>query len=129
MCAKPTGELTPTGKLLHESNGLNLRVKGTGPRSHWEEWQQAWDELKTRWGELSPTEEALVSPVQTLTAVLQLPSGQQLGYRGSIINFVKETASVAQQLPRAPKDTGIIVYRVRGKAGTHKGEQLRAIIG
>ena len=119
LCVKTSSEeRTDHGKRLHESNGLNLDVRGA------EDWQRDWAKLKLDHGELSPTEEALISPVQSLTAVLQLPSGQQLGYRGSIINFVNETASVAQQLPRAPRDANIIVYRVRGKAGTHRGQRL-----
>ena len=38
----------------------------------------------------------------------------QLGYRGSVINFVNELSTVAAQLPRAPKDTGIVVYVADG---------------
>ena len=33
--------------------------------------------------------------------------------------------SVVQQLPRAPSDANIIVYRVRGQAGTHKDVRVR----
>jgi hypothetical protein len=72
--------------------------------------------LKAKYGELSVMEEALVSRVSCCTSVLSLPNGGQLGYRGSVINFVNELATVAQQLPRAPKDTGIIVYVVRGQS-------------
>jgi hypothetical protein len=141
-CIKPDKSLTQYGKKRAESNGLQLCVTGDA------KWQREWAELKngcpadtdperhengwqlysapaSGWGELSPTEEALISPVLTMTAVLHLPSGKQLGYRGSVINFVNETASVAQQLPRTPEDANIIVYRVRGNKGTHKDMRVR----
>ena len=118
-CAMPSQALSHDGEKLRESNGLQLRVDGEEP------WQQAWAQLKRDHGELSPLEEALVSPVLVMTSVLQLPSGQQLGYRGSVINFVNETASVAEQLPRTPSDANIIVYRVRGNAGTYKDTRVR----
>jgi hypothetical protein len=141
-CIKPDNSSTEHGKKFAESNGLQLCVTGdakwqrewaelkngcpadTDPERHENEWQ-LYSAPASGWGELSPTEEALISPVLTMTAVLHLPSGKQLGYRGSVINFVNETASVAQQLPRTPKDANIIVYRVRGNKGTHKDMRVR----
>lgn len=72
-------------------------------------------------------EEALVSRVSSFTSVLSLPNGGQLGYRGSVINFVNELGTVAAQLPRAPKDTGIILYLPKGtrKDGTAYRELVR----
>ena len=72
-------------------------------------------------------EEALVSRVSSFTSVLSLPNGGQLGYRGSVINFVNELGTVAAQLPRAPKDTGIILYLARGtrKDGSAYRELVR----
>jgi len=123
----PSGQLSDAGKALQESNGLKLCLRPLREGIIAEEWQQEWARLKSdpEIGELSPIEEALVSPVLTMTTVLQLPSGQQLGYRGSVINFLSETSSVAWQLPRAPSDCKIIVYRQRGKAGTHRDVHVR----
>ena len=59
-------------------------------------------------------EEALVSRVSCLTSVLSLPNGDQLGYRGSVINFVRDLSGVTAQLPRTPKDSGIIFYMAEG---------------
>ena len=59
-------------------------------------------------------EEALVSRVSSFTSVLSLPNGGQLGYRGSVINFVNELGTVAAQLPHAPRDTGIMIYVSKG---------------
>ena len=72
-------------------------------------------------------EEALVSRVSSFTSVLSLPNGGQLGYRGSVINFVNELGTVAAQLHRAPKDTGIILYLSKGtrKDGTAYRELVR----
>jgi hypothetical protein len=75
----------------------------------------------------SVMEEALVSRVSSFTSVLSLPNGGQLGYRGSVINFVNELGTVAAQLPRAPRDTGIILYLARGtrKDGSAYRELVR----
>ena len=141
-CCGADGGLVEHGRQLQQRNGLELSVERDEewqrvadvvdgkdvPRAfddEREQWKGEWAALKARWGELSPLEEALVSPVLTMSAVLQLPSGQQLGYRGSVINFVSETGSVARQLPRAPCDANLIVYRVRGMAGTHKDLRVR----
>lgn len=97
--------------------------------------REAWHQLQTVWpaDELSVMEEALVSRVSSCVSVLQLPgcwSGgkqfSQLGYRGSVINFVTDLSVVAAQLPRAPKDTGIIVYCVEGV--TKQGDAYRQLL-
>mmetsp|Transcript_29380 Transcript_29380/g.63156 ORF Transcript_29380/g.63156 Transcript_29380/m.63156 type:complete len:86 (-) Transcript_29380:830-1087(-) len=62
-----------------------------------------------------------------MSGMLQLPAGQQLGYRGSCINFVNDLASVVTQLPRAPSDVPILIYRMRGKKGTHKDMEVRKL--
>jgi hypothetical protein len=62
----------------------------------------------------SVMEEALISRVSACTSVLCLPNGGQLGYRGSVINFTNDLMHVAEQLPRTPKETGIIIYAVEG---------------
>ena len=80
-----------------------------------------WQDLRARYGELSPFEEALICRVTACTTVLRLPSELQLGYRGNVINFTNSLATIAKQLPLAPKDCGVIVYRV-----PHKGKDGRA---
>ena len=50
--------------------------------------------LHRKHGELSTTEEALISPVGVCMFVLKLPSGGQLGYRGSVINFTLDVGKV-----------------------------------
>ena len=139
-CSGADGNLVENGRRRQQHNGLELCVERhelwqrvvdnqTGKARDFdhpdEQWKGAWAKLKEDHGELSPLEEALVSPVLTMSAVLQLPSGQQLGYRGSVINFVSETGSVVSQLPRAPSATNFIIYRVRGKALTHKDLRVR----
>ena len=78
--------------------------------------RKRWAALQAKHGGLSAMEEALVCRVSTCTQVLSLPSGGQLGYRGSVINFVNDLALVSAQLPRAPEDSGLVVYAVRGAA-------------
>ena len=95
--------------------------------------RMAWEDLK-KWKGLSVLEEALVSRVSCIVSVVQLPGSwvdnkqySQLGYRGSVINFVNDLSTVAAQLPRAPKDTGIMVYKSEGvtKHGKAYSELLR----
>lgn len=124
--------------VLHNNNiDLNLDPHAPGIDAPTREARQAWADLREEFGELrcgrasqqpaprartllrvqcchSVMEEALVSRVSSFTSVLALPNGGQLGYRGSVINFVNDLGTVAAQLPRAPKDTGIILYIARG---------------
>ena len=72
-------------------------------------------ELQKAWPQMSPIEEAMISPVCACFTVLSLPSGGQLGYRGNVINFPFDVAKIAAQLPRAAADCGVVVYRVRYK--------------
>jgi hypothetical protein len=124
--------------VLHNNNiDLDLDPHAPGIDAPTKEARQAWADLREEFGELrcgrpsqqpaphartllrvqcchSVMEEALVSRVSSFTSVLALPNGGQLGYRGSVINFVNDLGTVAAQLPRAPKDTGIILYIARG---------------
>ena len=85
--------------------------------------RKAWQRLQRDYpaSGLSIMEEALISRVTSCVSVLQLPGSwvdnkqySQLGYKGSVINFVSDLCTVAAQLPRAPKDAGIIVYVSEG---------------
>ena len=71
-------------------------------------------------------EEALISRVSACTSVLSLPNGGQLGYKGSVINFTNDLGYVVEQLPRTPKETGIIVYAVEGTR--RDGRAYRALV-
>jgi len=70
-------------------------------------------------------EEALLSPVISCRGVLRLPSGGQLGYTGSFINFVSDVNVVSQQLPRAPHNIGLIIYQAKGAKDTVKLLEVR----
>ena len=92
-----------------------------------------WQALRKDWGDLTIMEEALVSRVSSCVSVLQLPGCwvegkqySQLGYRGSVINFTNDLGTVAAQLPRAPKDSGIVVYAVEGT--TKSGQAFRDVV-
>ena len=84
-----------------------------------------WSQLHAKYGALRPLEEALICRVTACTSVLKLPSERQLGYHGNIINFTNNLASVARQLPLAPKDSGFIIYRVARKDGSATLEKVR----
>ena len=90
----------------------------------WES-RRAWQKLQKKYGALTPLEEALVSRVTACTTVLRLPSEQQLGYRGNVINFVNDLPTVHMQLPLAPKDCGVIVYRISKEDGRSELERVR----
>ena len=74
-----------------------------------------WAELKRKFGDLSVAEEALISPVAACNGVLRLPNGRQLGYTGSYINFVNDTASVVAKLPRPADTTGLWAFILEGE--------------
>lgn len=84
-----------------------------------------WQKLRRKYGSLSVLEEALLSPVIACRGVLRLPSGQQLAYTGSFIHFVSDTGIVAKQLPRAPKDSGIMIYTAKDSQGASKLLEVR----
>ena len=128
-CCDADRALSNNGRKFGQENGLQLKVELDAQTPAEDRgWMTEWTQLREQFGELRPLEEALVSPVLCMSSVLQLPSGQQLGYRGSVINFVSEIGTVAHQLPRA-MDSGmaehLVVYRVRGKSGTHKDVSVR----
>ena len=121
---------------LHPSNGLDLGMKpqhepdkNSQGEPDWEKAKQKardkgdmleagrakWQWLKQRWGGLTVVEEALISPVIAVKGVLRLPNGKQMAYSGSFINFTQQMSTVALQLPRALKDTGIAVWRAEGQ--------------
>ena len=43
-----------------------------------------------------------------------------MAYKGSFINFVANTASVVEQLPRAAGSTGLIIYKSKDSKGAEK---------
>ena len=43
-----------------------------------------------------------------------LPSGRKLGYRGNVISFLNDNATVAEKLPRAVADAGVVFFALRG---------------
>ena len=120
---------TKLGRALHWSNGLDLdlscdeHVENTSkvPLAH----RQIWQQLQLDWGELSVLEEALVSRVVACTSVLKLPVDDQLGYKSSVINYINDTADVVQKLPRAPKDSQVVVYQVPGAMGEPSLQRVR----
>ena len=132
-CCGADRELSENGRKRQQGNGLELllepfELNHDEINSSWTmETALEWKQLRAEYGELRPLEEALVSPVLCMSAVLQLPSGRQLGYRGSVINFVSETGAVAHQLPRAPSTLGenLVIYRVAGSTATHKDVSVR----
>ena len=131
-CCGADRALSTNGMKRRQENGLELKVEPDADTPT-PAWMAEWKQLKDDFGELRPLEEALVSPVLCMSSVLQLPSGQQLGYRGSVINFVSEMGTVAHQLPRTTGDMKehLIIYRVNGKTGTHKDVSVRkaAVVG
>ena len=120
---------TKLGRALHWSNGLDLdlscdeHVENTSkvPLAH----RLIWQQLQLDWGELSVLEEALVSRVVACTSVLKLPVDDQLGYKSSVINYINDTADVVQKLPRAPKDSQVVVYQVPGAMGEPSLQRVR----
>ena len=122
---------TKLGNTLHWSNGLDLNLDcneeeatGTATSEVPLHSRQAWRKLQQDWGDLTPLEEALVSRVAACTSVLRLPSDGQLGYKSSVINYINDTASVVQKLPRAPKDSNFVIYEVANAEG---GTELRQV--
>jgi len=108
---------------LHYDNGLDLCLapddiaiadRAAIKLSEWSHVSAAVRRELNELPSLSPLEEALISRVQAITTVLTLPGGQ-LGYRGNVINFVNDTATVAKQLPRTVADCGMVFYAVKGK--------------
>ena len=87
--------------------------------------RQAWRQLVQKWGSLTVLEEALISRVSACTSVLKLPTDQQLGYTSSVINYINDTADVAQKLPRAPKDSNIVVYQTPNAAAELTLQRVR----
>ena len=77
------------------------------------------------WRPISSGSEALICRITAATAVLRLPSEEQLGYRGNVINFLNDLATVSKQLPRAPKDCGIIIYRTPSGSNKDKASEAR----
>ena len=119
--------------LSEETIPLNLDWKQREITPEQREVLVEWSRLKQQYGELTVMEEALVSRVSSCVSVLQLPGCwvenkqySQLGYRGSVINFVNELSTVAAQLPRAPKDSGIMVYVSEGV--TKHGDAYRKLL-
>ena len=108
---------------LHYDNGLDLCLapddiaiadRAAIKLSEWSHVSAAVRRELNELPSLLPLEEALISRVQAITTVLTLPGGQ-LGYRGNVINFVNDTATVAKQLPRTVADCGMVFYAVKGK--------------
>ena len=123
---------TQLGDALHWTNGLDLDLdcavqEATGivtsnvPLAHRQEWRT----LLSRWGKLTVLEEALVSRIAACTSVLKLPCDGQLGYKSSVINYINDTADVVQKLPRAPKDSQIVVFKVPGAEGVLTLQRVR----
>ena len=119
---------------LHWTNGLDLDLSyaddqqtDDSNRTSYVSWEARveWNDLCREFGELTPVEEALISRVSACTTVLRLPSERQYGYRGNTICFIMNLSRVSQQLPLAPADCDIIVYRVKGKEGRSKLERVR----
>ena len=125
---------TETPSVLAESNGLLLDMQplethlvnvGDPQAVELQAARLAWSGLKAEFGDLTIVEEALLSPVISCRGVLRLPSGGQLGYTGSFINFVSDVNVVSQQLPRAPHNIGLIIYQAKGAKDTVKLLEVR----
>ena len=123
---------TKLGASKHWQNGLDLNLDCDAEERSGERTsavpladRQAWRALQQKWGSLSVLEEALVSRVSACTSVLKLPTDQQLGYTSSVINYINDTADISQKLPRAPKDSKIVVFQVPNAKGEATLQRVR----
>ena len=123
---------TKLGASKHWRNGLDLNLDCDEEERSGEPTsavplvkRQAWRALQQKWGTLSVLEEALVSRVSACTSVLKLPTDQQLGYTSSVINYINDTADISQKLPRAPKDSKIVVFQVPNAKGEATLQRVR----
>ena len=123
---------TKLGAAKHWRNGLDLNLDCEEEERSGEPTsavplalRRAWRDLQHKWGALSVLEEALISRVSACTSVLKLPTDQQLGYTASVINYINDTADVAQKLPRAPKDSKIVVFQVPNANGEATLQRVR----
>ena len=108
-----------SGEVLQRSDPA--WVDGNYASGHSSAALDRWWQLQEEHGDLTAMEEALVSRVSACTSVMQLPAGGQLGYKGSVINFVNDLGTVARQLPRSPKDVDLVVYVFKGTRLTTSG--------
>ena len=96
-------------EVLHYKNGLDLNVSRDAIQGvETDTSNQEREELArivSRWGELSPVEEAMISPVSACFSILKLPSGGQLGYRGNVINFAFDVGKVRKCTPTHVQNT------------------------
>lgn len=105
-----------------EANGLELDLGLKLPMHARSPAQVAWLQLQERFpvSDVSPLEEALMSPVLAMTTVLRLPSDGQLGYTSNVIHWENDISSVVSHLPRSPADAALVVYKQVGSDGSSK---------
>ena len=105
-----------------EANGLELDLDWKLPPHVRSPAQVAWLQLQETYpaNDVTPLEEALMSPVLAMTTVLRLPSDGQLGYTSNVIHWENDISSVVSQLPRSPADAALVVYKQVGSDGSYK---------
>ena len=74
---------------------------------------------------LTQVEEMPISRVLPIMSIYWLPHGQY-GYRGHVLNFPQDVASLATSLPpRLPSQFDVIIIRRDGAAVSHRGFRVR----
>jgi len=73
---------------------------------------------------LSQVEKMLISAVIPIMSIYRSPHGQ-FGYKGHVINLLKDIVTFATSLPRLPKELDVLTVRKEGSDSTHRDVRVR----